>query len=100
VDVFGQRETKWERVQSKQKDGLLRSRLTIKELEAEVEAAKKFKPPLASICRPAHKHQFVGRESRASCARSGSTPNPPLTRFLGRLRGRKTAGVRLLSLSD
>jgi hypothetical protein len=49
VDVFGQPQGKWAGVQSKQKDGLLRSKVTIKELEAEVEAAKEFKPPLANF---------------------------------------------------
>jgi hypothetical protein len=49
VDVFGQHEGKWTGVQCKQKDGLLWSKLTVKELEAEVEAAKQFKPPLASF---------------------------------------------------
>jgi len=48
VDVFGQPQGKWAGVQSKQKDGLLRSKVTIKELEAEVEAAKEFKPPGAN----------------------------------------------------
>jgi len=49
VDVFGQHQGKWEGVQSKQKDGLLRSKVTIKELEGEVEAAKEFTPPLANF---------------------------------------------------
>jgi len=49
VDVFGQHQGKWEGVQSKQKDGLLRSKVTIKELEEEVEAAKQFNPPLANF---------------------------------------------------
>ena len=49
VDVFGQPQGKWAGVQSKQKDGLLRSKVTIKELEAQVEAAKEFKPPLANF---------------------------------------------------
>ncbi len=49
VDVFGQHEGKWAGVQCKQKDGLLWSKVTVKELEAEVEAAKQFKPPLASF---------------------------------------------------
>jgi hypothetical protein len=49
VDVFGQHEGKWEGVQCKQKDGLLWGKVTVKELEAEVEAAKQFNPPLASF---------------------------------------------------
>jgi hypothetical protein len=49
VDVFGQRQGKWEGVQCKQKDGLLRSKVTVKEFEAEVEAAKQFNPPLANF---------------------------------------------------
>ena len=49
VDVFGQHEGKWVGVQCKQKDGLLWSKVTVKELEAEVEAAKQFNPPLAEV---------------------------------------------------
>ena len=49
VDVIGQHQGKWVGVQSKQKDGLVRSKLTITELEAEVQAAKQFKPPLANF---------------------------------------------------
>jgi hypothetical protein len=49
VDVFGQHEGKWAGVQCKQKDGLLWSKVTVKELEAEVEAATQFNPPLASF---------------------------------------------------
>ena len=49
VDIFGQHVGNWVGVQCKQKDGLLRARLTTKELEAEVEAAKNFKPPLSSF---------------------------------------------------
>jgi hypothetical protein len=46
VDVFGQHQGKWAGVQCKQKDGLLWSKVTVKELEAEVKAAKQFTPPL------------------------------------------------------
>ena len=49
VDVYGQRQDEWIGVQCKQKDGLLRTKLTVKELEEEVEAAKKFKPMLTSF---------------------------------------------------
>ena len=49
VDIFGQNQGKWEGVQCKQKDGLLRSKVTGKELEQEVEAAMQFKPPLAKL---------------------------------------------------
>ena len=49
VDFFGQYQGKWVGVQCKQKDGLLWSKVTVKELEAEVEAAKQFKPPLAEF---------------------------------------------------
>jgi hypothetical protein len=49
VDVCGQHEGKWAGVQCKQKDGLLWSKVTVKELEAEVEAAKQFNPPLESF---------------------------------------------------
>ena len=46
VDIFSQGHYYREGVQCKQKDGLLRSRLTVTEMEKEVEAAKQFKPPL------------------------------------------------------
>ena len=49
VDVFGQHQGNWVGVQCKLKDGLLRSKVRVKELEAEVEAAKQFKPPLANF---------------------------------------------------
>jgi hypothetical protein len=49
VDVFGQHQGKWVGVQCKQKDGLLWSKVTVKELEAEVIAAKQFNPPLAEF---------------------------------------------------
>jgi hypothetical protein len=49
VDVFGHHEGKWAGVQCKQKDGLLWSKVTVKELEAEVKAAKQFQPLLASF---------------------------------------------------
>jgi hypothetical protein len=48
VDVFGQHRGKWEGVQCKQNDGLVWSKVTINELEAEVEQAKKFTPPLSN----------------------------------------------------
>jgi hypothetical protein len=49
VDVFGQNQGEWKGVQCKQKDGLLWSKITIKEFEAEVESAKKFNPPLSNF---------------------------------------------------
>jgi len=48
VDVYGQYQGKWVGVQCKQKDGLL-SKVTVKELEAEVKAAEQFNPPLAEF---------------------------------------------------
>jgi tetratricopeptide (TPR) repeat protein len=47
VDVFGQHRGKWIGVQCKQKDGLLRSKLTITELNSEVTAATQFTPSLS-----------------------------------------------------
>ncbi len=49
VDVFGQLQGTWVGVQCKQKDGLLWSKLTVEELEREVEAAKQFNPSLAEF---------------------------------------------------
>lgn len=46
VDVFGQHQGNWIGVQCKQKDGLLRSKVKISELDEEVAAAKQFTPPL------------------------------------------------------
>src|SRR5260221_4482211 len=50
VDIFGRNSGKWIGVQCKQKNGLLRTRLTSKELEDEVKDACNFKPAL---------HQFI-----------------------------------------
>jgi len=47
VDVFGKRGNRWIGVQCKQKDGLLHSKLTVAELEEEVEKAKTFLPSLS-----------------------------------------------------
>jgi len=47
VDVFGLHEGRQIGVQCKQKDGLLRSKLTVAELEHEVEEAKNFRPALS-----------------------------------------------------
>jgi hypothetical protein len=47
VDIFGQCQGERVGTQCKQKDGLLWSKVTVKELKDEVEAAKQFKPPLA-----------------------------------------------------
>ncbi|MEI7731001.1 MAG: hypothetical protein WCO56_15605 [Verrucomicrobiota bacterium] len=49
VDVFGQKDGRWIGVQCKQKDGLLRSKLTVKDLETEVAYAREFKPPLSAF---------------------------------------------------
>jgi hypothetical protein len=49
VDIFGQHRGNWIGVQCKQKNGLLRNKVTVKELEDEVKAARKFKPPLAKF---------------------------------------------------
>lgn len=49
VDVFGKHDGQWVGVQCKQKDGLLRKKVTPKELEDEVKAARNFKPPLAAF---------------------------------------------------
>jgi len=46
VDIFGRCNGKWCGVQCKQKDGLLRTSLTLKELEDEVKDASKFEPAL------------------------------------------------------
>jgi hypothetical protein len=40
VDVFGQHEGKWVGVQCKQKHGLVRRKVTVQELEAEVEVVE------------------------------------------------------------
>jgi hypothetical protein len=49
VDVFGTREEKQIGVQCKQKDGLLRSKLTVTELDKEVDEAKSFRPALSTF---------------------------------------------------
>jgi hypothetical protein len=49
VDVFGMCGGKWMGVQCKQKDDLLWSRMTCRDLQEEVEKAKTFVPPLASF---------------------------------------------------
>jgi hypothetical protein len=49
VDVFGQQQGKWVGIQCKQKDGLLRTKVTPTELEEEVRSAKDFKPPLTGF---------------------------------------------------
>jgi tetratricopeptide (TPR) repeat protein len=46
IDIFGQSDGKWVGVQCKQKDGLLRTSVTPKELEEEVSSACNFKPAL------------------------------------------------------
>jgi hypothetical protein len=46
VDIFGQHQGKWIGVQCKQKNGLLRHTVTTTELDDEVEAALRFRPPL------------------------------------------------------
>src|SRR5580704_16960462 len=49
VDVYGQHQGKWIGVQCKQKDGLLRHKLTFRELDEEVAAARKFEPALCGF---------------------------------------------------
>ena len=49
VDLFGHENGQLVGVQCKQKDGRLRSTLTVAELEAEVEAAGRFKPALTKF---------------------------------------------------
>src|ERR1041385_4853805 len=49
VDVYGRQDGQWMGVQCKQKDGLLRRKVTRMELETEVKAAEEFKPPLTSF---------------------------------------------------
>jgi hypothetical protein len=46
VDIYGRQGDKWIGVQCKQKDDLLRAKLTAAELAEEVEAARRFEPPL------------------------------------------------------
>lgn len=47
VDIYGRYGDKWIGVQCKQKDDLLRSKLTSTQLAQEVEAARRFVPPLS-----------------------------------------------------
>ena len=49
VDVFGRHDGDWVGVQCKQKDGLLRTKVTVAELEAEVQNALEFQPKLAKF---------------------------------------------------
>src|ERR1035438_4402625 len=49
VDVYGQQDGRWVGVQCKQKDGQLRSKVTVKELEREVSEALTFKPKLTAF---------------------------------------------------
>ncbi len=49
VDVFGRHQGRQVGVQCKQKDGLLRTKLGVTELEEEVAAARHFQPPLAGF---------------------------------------------------
>src|SRR5271170_2873771 len=46
VDIYGKHGDDWIGIQCKQKDELLRSKLTLTELAAEVAAARRFVPPL------------------------------------------------------
>jgi hypothetical protein len=46
VDIYGRYGDNWIGIQCKQKDELLRSKLTLKELAEEVAAARHFVPPL------------------------------------------------------
>jgi hypothetical protein len=47
VDIYGRQADKWIGIQCKQKDELLRSKLTLTELAEEVGAARRFVPPLS-----------------------------------------------------
>lgn len=47
VDIFGRTAAGWVGVQCKQKDGLLRTQVTVAELEGEVEEARRFEPSLS-----------------------------------------------------
>lgn len=47
VDVFGRHAGRWVGVQCKQKDGLLRSKVSVSELNAEVREALSFKPAVS-----------------------------------------------------
>lgn len=49
VDVYGQKDGKWVGIQCKQKDGILRSKLKVNEIDTEVKKALKFKPQLAAF---------------------------------------------------
>jgi tetratricopeptide (TPR) repeat protein len=49
VDVFGRHRSKWIGIQCKQRDGMLRTKLTIRELNVATKAAIKFKPRLAKL---------------------------------------------------
>ena len=49
VDVFGRQGGAWVGVQCKQKDGLLRTKVTVAELAAEVQNALEFRPKLAKF---------------------------------------------------
>jgi hypothetical protein len=49
VDVFGRFDGKHVGVQCKQKDGLLRTKLTVRELEEVAEEARTFQPPLTTL---------------------------------------------------
>lgn len=49
VDVFGQKDGKWTGIQCKQKDGLLRAKVTWRELGEEAAKAKLFQPRLSTF---------------------------------------------------
>jgi hypothetical protein len=65
VDVFGQTDGKWIGLQCKQKDGLLRTTVTRKELEVEVGNALKFKPRLAKFILATSGPRDVNLQERA-----------------------------------
>ena len=65
VDVFGQRQGMWIGVQCKQKDGMLRRKVTITELDEEVAAAKRFTPPLSTFILATTGSRDVALQQRA-----------------------------------
>ena len=66
VDVFGTQEGRQMGVQCKQKSGLLRTQLTMKELEDEVDKARGFEPPLHTfiLATTGPRNQKVQRRAR------------------------------------
>jgi hypothetical protein len=75
VDFYGQRDGLWKGVQCKKKSGALRTRVTVRELEREVAAARKFNPALTSFVLATTGPRDVGVQQRARelCATAGFT---------------------------